>query len=459
MRTGGKPEAGRRGGAPRRTTPLRRRVLVAIVSATALGVVLFAIPLAFAVQRLYHGEHIAQLQRDANRVAASVPEKAAAVPRAIKRPSGMSGSVHIGVYRIDGRLISGTGPAYSALAAAAVDGRLHEGTEAGRLTVTAPVPSDTTLEVIAQVSLSNNDATNGVLAVWATIAAIAAAAIILAAVFARRQARAIALPLEQLTAATTALGAGELPARLPPSGILEADAAAEALQQTAGRLVATLRRQRAFQRDVSHQLRTPLTGLMLGLESALARPDADLRGSIETAVGRLEQLQRIVEELLLLAEPDVAAETLDFDRLSDAVRLRWHGVYAEAGRQLAVHIATDLPDVHAPEVAVRQILDVLIGNALQHGAGTVAVTVNRLGDGVAIDVSDEGPGFAMASGAASRSTHAARGLGLPLARSLTQLAGGSLVEADIGPAPVLRLLLPSSRLEPGRVDAVQEPAS
>jgi signal transduction histidine kinase len=124
-----------------------------------------------------------------------------------------------------------------------------------------------------------------------------------------------------------------------------------------------------------------------------------------------------------------------------------------------VHIATDLPDVHAPEVAVRQILDVLIGNALQHGAGTVAVTVNRLGDGVAIDVSDEGPGFAMASGAASRSTHAARGLGLPLARSLTQLAGGSLVEADIGPAPVLRLLLPSSRLEPGRVDAVQEPAS
>jgi len=70
------------------------------------GVVLFAIPLAFAVQRLYRGEHIAQLQRDANRVAASVPEKAAEVPPTIKRPSGMSGSVHIGVYRIDGRLIS-----------------------------------------------------------------------------------------------------------------------------------------------------------------------------------------------------------------------------------------------------------------------------------------------------------------------------------------------------------------
>jgi signal transduction histidine kinase len=445
--------ASRRPPTARRSTPLRRRVLAAIVSATVLGVSLFAIPLAIAVQRLYRGEQIAQLQRDATRVAAAVPETVAEVPRVVARPTGMSASLQIGIYRPDGHRIAGSGPLVSTLAGRARDGRLHDGDEGGRLTVAAPVPSDAGVQVTVRVAIATGTTTAGVAIVWLAIAATAGGAVLVAAFLARRQARAIALPLERLTSATTALGAGELPMTLPPSGILEADAAADALQKTAARLGATLRRQRAFSRDVSHQLRTPLTALMLGLESALARPDADLRTSIETAIERLQQLQRIVEELLLLAEPDVVADVVDFGRLCDAVRLRWHGAHAEQGRRLDIRVQSDLPEVRAPETAVQQIVDVLVGNALQHGAGAVAVTVRRLGDGVAVEVSDEGDGFD-ADSAASPSDPSS-GLGLPLARSLSQLAGGSLVVESTGPAPVLRLLLPASR----SVDVVHGPTS
>jgi signal transduction histidine kinase len=425
-----------------RSRPLRRQVLLAIVSASALGVVLFGVPLAIAVQELYRGERVAQLQRDATRVAAATPETVAEVPPEISRPSGMSAAVKIGIYQADGRRLSGNGPLTSALAAAATDGRLHQGTEVGHLTVTAPVPSDTRVQVTVRVAITTSDIGNGVLLGWLAIAGGAAAAILASTVLARRQARAIALPLERLTAATTALGAGELIGALPSSGIAEADAAAAALQRTAARLDAASRRQRGFSRDVSHQLRTPLTALMLGLESALARPNADLRDSIEVAVERLHQLHHIIEELLLLTETAVTSGLLDFATLVEAVRVRWAGAHAERGRRLEVRRDDDLPDVRAPETAVRQILDVLVGNALQHGSGDVLVHVRRVDDGVAIEVTDEGAGF----DADTLSSRTTRGHGLPLARLLTQLAGGSLVVDEESTRTVVRLELPASRV-------------
>jgi len=431
---------------PRRTLPLRRRVLAAIVSATVLGVVLFAIPLALTVRQFYKGEHVAQLQRDATRVAATAPETVAALPKTIQRPSGMSSRVQIGLYGTNGRLVTGNGPAFSAVAAAARDDRLHEATEGGRLAVAAPVPGDNGVNVTARVSIATSDTNDGVLLVWLAIAATAAVAILVAVFLARRQARAITIPLERLTAATTALGDGELPGSLPPSGIVEADAAADALEKTAARLDATMRRQRAFSRDVSHQLRTPITALMLGLESALVRPAVDLRTSIGTAIDRLGQLQQIVEELLVLTEPEIVAGILDFDGVGDAVRERWQAAHFEQGRNLEVTVDSPLPEVRAPKTAVQQILDVLIGNALRHGAGTVAVTMWALGNGVAIDVRDEGPGFdANADGVPVEGGH---GHGLHLARALTNLAGGSLVVESAGHEPVLRLLLPATRPAP-----------
>jgi signal transduction histidine kinase len=85
----------------------------------------------------------------------------------------------------------------------------------------------------------------------------------------------------------------------------------------------------------------------------------------------------------------------------------------------------------------------LVENALQHGAGPVAITVREAGDALAVDVADAGPGFAGDPDAAfARREGDGHGIGLALARSLVQAEGGRLLVTRAAPEPVLTLLLP-----------------
>jgi signal transduction histidine kinase len=106
----------------------------------------------------------------------------------------------------------------------------------------------------------------------------------------------------------------------------------------------------------------------------------------------------------------------------------------------------ELPSGLAPPAAVRQILDVLIGNALWHGDGTVTIEAREADGVVTIEVSDEGPGLAaepdeLLVGPTERPD--GHGRGLPLARSLAVAAGGTLVLRRAAPRPVFSLLLPA----------------
>jgi signal transduction histidine kinase len=133
------------------------------------------------------------------------------------------------------------------------------------------------------------------------MALLGAAIVGVAVQLARRQARKVSRPLEQLTTAARSLGDGDFTVRTARSGIEEADTLGEVLAATARRLGDLLQRERTFSADAARQLRTPLTALLLGLESALARPDADLRQALGGAVRRAEQLRQTVDDLLVLA--------------------------------------------------------------------------------------------------------------------------------------------------------------
>jgi len=426
--------------------PLRRRLLVSILAVTAVAVILFALPLGVAVQRLYRTETVTALQRDAARAAAVVPDTIPGSRVSLPRPSPSQPVT--GVYDTTGRRVAGSGPARSALAASGQKTQVRDAVEGGDLAVIAPIPSDQKAVGTVRVAVPYRTVSDRVHRAWAVMALLALLAIGLAAVLARRQSVRLAAPLERLTRAARALGDGDFTVRAERSGLREADTASQALEQTAAQLGDLLDRERAFSTDVSHQLRTPLTALMVGLESALDRPDADLPSAIRDALSRSEHLRTTIDDLISLVRPSGRTPVpADLAGLADDVRARWETPLAARGRRLVAVTDPDLPCCLAPPAAVRQILDVLVGNALWHGEGTVTITAHERDGGVAIEVSDDGPGLAadpadlLAGSAAQADGH---GRGLPLADSLATAAGGSLAVRRAAPRPVFSLQLPAA---------------
>jgi signal transduction histidine kinase len=411
--------------------PLRSRVLVVIVGVAAAAVVLFAIPLGVALQRLYRDEAIVSLERDATRISAAVPDSIASHPKPVPLVTRMSARLSVGVYTLDGRRVTGRGPAYSSVAGNAGDGHVHQAVEDGLLTVSAPVPSDESIVAVIRVATPYDRVTAKAEQAWLFMAALAILVVGLAAVVARRQAGRLAAPLERLTRDAQALGSGDFSIRARSVGVREADAASQALEATARRLGDVLDRERAFSAHVSHQLRTPLTGLLLGLEAGLA--DDDPHAVIRTALARGEHLQEIIEDLVRLARGGAGDRgVLDVRALLDEVRSR---------ADVSVHVPDGLPEVRASLAAVRQIIHVLLDNAFEHGRPPVTVSVTDLGTGLAIDVSDTGEG-APEDAEVFRAPADGHGIGLVLARSLAEAEGGRLILRRSAP-PTFSLLLPA----------------
>jgi signal transduction histidine kinase len=266
-----------------------------------------------------------------------------------------------------------------------------------------------------------------------------------AALVARALAGHLSRPVDALAQAAARLGEGDFSARAGRSGVAEVDAVASTLDTTGARLGQVLARERAFSADASHQLRTALAGLRLRLEAARLLPGADQGQAIADALAEVDRLEATVEQLLALArDAGVARDRLDLSRVVEAVEQGWRGRLGASGRPLRFQLEGGLPPVRASEAAVLQILDVLVGNAAEHGSGTVAVRVRAAPGGLAIEVGDEGPGVAgdpervFARRAGSVDGH---GIGLALARSLAEAEGGRLLLQRPVPAPVFALLL------------------
>jgi signal transduction histidine kinase len=211
-----------------------------------------------------------------------------------------------------------------------------------------------------------------------------------------------------------------------------------------------LARERAFSADASHQLRTPLTGLRLGLEAALESPGQDLRAAVTAAITATDRLERTIDDLLTLARDTTrTAEPLRLADLVGELHADWHGLLANTGRPLRITVPSHPPVAVAATAAVRQILTVLLDNATRHGNGAVTVTVRDISEALAIDISDEGPGITgppeqLFSRRSPRTD--GHGIGLALARSLAEAEGGRLTLTRSAP-PTFTLLLPT-RPEP-----------
>ena len=221
----------------------------------------------------------------------------------------------------------------------------------------------------------------------------------------------------------------------------EIDDVAASLTQSAHRVERTLARERAFSADASHQLRTPLAGLRLQLETALENP-AKMRQAITAAVSAADRLERTMNDLLALSRdlPHRGHE-LPLPTLFDELRRDHHATLADAGRRLTIHTPADLPSAAASAPAIRQVLGVLLDNALRHGRGGVTVAARDAAPALALDIADEGRIDAPDELFVRRSPSATgHGIGLALARSLTEAEGGRLLLSRRSPTTFTVLL-------------------
>ena len=163
------------------------------------------------------------------------------------------------------------------------------------------------------------------------------------------------------------------------------------------RLGRSLRSQREFVANASHQLRTPLTGLRLRLEAAAAKSDdPQVRDELAAAEHETERLARLLAELLTLAGERERPEPqpVDVGDAAGGAFERWRRPARRSGHELIVDEGEPTEVCASPE-DVAAMLDNLIENALRYSPAGGRVTIGWRSDGrrVRIGVDDEGPGI------------------------------------------------------------------
>jgi signal transduction histidine kinase len=430
---------------------VRRRIVTLTVVAAMLAIGLFGLPFAVAVAKFYVDNEYALLERAADSAALSVCDDLATGYRVPVLPPDAH-EHGIGLYTPGGTLIAGSGPVSADSVVLSLRGADFASGDVGEdLVIAVPVLSGATITGIVRAATPHRELSRRTALTWLAMGGSALLALATTWLVARRLAARLASPLEVLSSAAERFGDGDFTVRASRAGIAEIDQVAAALNTTADRVNETLERERTFSADVSHQLRTPLTGLRLQLEAALVSPGADVRAALVSGIASADRLERTIDDLLALArQPRTQRSPVDLDALFDEFRQCGESLLADQDRALRVeYLGAPSPQASAP--AVRQILGVLLDNAVTHGLGTVTVTARDAGGALAIDVSCEGPGlgsdpdpFEPRQGAP-----AGHGIGLPLARGLAEAEGGRLLLTTPSP-PTFTLLLP---VAPGNIGA------
>lgn len=227
------------------------------------------------------------------------------------------------------------------------------------------------------------------------------------------------------------------------------------LQDAYDRVNHALAAQREFVADVSHELRTPLTTVRGNLDLLRRKPPlpAEEQSDIlNDVVDESDRLIRLVNDLLVLARADagrnlqkepIAVQPL-VNEVIRQVRL------LDPEREIDVKMADET--ILGDRDAVKQILLVLLDNAVKHTQGGIGILVQAEGHMVKIAVQDGGPGISpevleriferFDRGEASDGVNGF-GLGLPIAKALTEAQGGTIaIESELGEGSRVTVLLP-----------------
>lgn len=200
----------------------------------------------------------------------------------------------------------------------------------------------------------------------------------------------LARPLTRLTRAARTMTEGDLSVRVSGSAVREIDELAGAFNIMASSLSEADRQRRQMTADVAHELRTPLAiirGRLEGIQDGVysATPD-----EISTLLNETALLERLIEDLRILALADAGQLPIHVESIAPASLLRSvaHSFAQKAQHQgVKLHMADlqPLPEVEADPQRIAQVLGNLVANSLAHTPAGGAIVLNAW-------VSAQGPG-------------------------------------------------------------------
>jgi len=314
-----------------------------------------------------------------------------------------------------------------------------------RLVVASPVIRDGDVIGVVVTDSPTGQMRSKTLHGWLLIGAGEFAAMLLAVGAALRLTGWVLRPVRVLDATTHDIATGRLKSRVAAAGgPPELRRLARSFNEMADNVEDVLEQQRAFVADASHQLRNPLSALLLRIELlALELPEGNEEiASVQTEGKRLAEVLDDLLDLALAEHAEADLRLTDIGELTAERVASWAPLAASRG----VRLAGKCPPTTAwaDPVTLSSALDAVIDNALKFTpeGESVEVTVSSNGETSTVVVTDGGPGLTDDELArigdrfwrsAGHQNIKGSGLGLSISRTLLSAGGGSLTYAHHEP--------------------------
>jgi len=218
---------------------------------------------------------------------------------------------------------------------------------------------------------------------------------------------------------------------------------ARTLNEMIDRLEQTIKSQKQFIADASHDFRTPLTIIHLELELLLEKQDIgeDVRNSIEKSIREIKSLSTMAENLLILARADAHQLTINkipfrFDELIIEAVSGFNKIALSSNIKFRIDVASSV-GINADKGLIKRLLNNALDNALKYSDENSTIEINLSDDDTSVTLEISSYGRTLSKQEANQifnrfqrmeksRTTKGYGLGMPIIKTIVQAHNGSV---------------------------------